>query len=194
MHMLGHGVIATILELIESVLSDHYLWNDFRRFANPFLEDIATFKLAWCHVKSLPKANWLAEDCFGYGRLMLFLYGRYFAQKSLPDSAGILTVCLPQLKQLLCSCNVMICKLMSRAPLPDEQEGLEAHIESLDRHIKVFLSCCHRFSESYYTPDVTEFWFNKANCKSLDQVAASQASVHRRFSRDRASHFAAQLT
>ena len=168
MHLLGHGIIATILELIESVLSDHYLWKDFRKFANPFLEDIATFKLAWCHVKSLPKANWLAEDCFGYGRLMLFLYGQYFGQKSLPDSAGILSACLPQLKQLLCSCNVMICKLMSRAPLPEEQEDLETHIELLNSHIKVFLSCCHRFAKSYYTPDVAEFWFNKSNCKSFE--------------------------
>ena len=67
MHQLGHGVIATILKLIESVMSDHCIWNDLRRFANPFLEDIATFKLAWCHVKSLPKANWLAKDSFGYG-------------------------------------------------------------------------------------------------------------------------------
>ena len=37
----------------------------------------------------------------------------------------------------------------------------------LDVHIKIFLSCCHRFCQEYYDPSVTEFWFSKADFLSL---------------------------
>ena len=57
MHLVGHGVISSILELTELVLTEHSLWTRFRDFANTFLEDIASLRLAWCHIKTLPKAN-----------------------------------------------------------------------------------------------------------------------------------------
>lgn len=82
MHMLGHGVIVSIIELTESIFTKHKLWSNFCRFATELLGDISAFRLEWCHIKSLPKTCWLAEDEFGYGRLMLFVYGQYFIQKT----------------------------------------------------------------------------------------------------------------
>ena len=174
MHLLGHGIFGSILELTDAVFTEHKLWSDFCKFANVFMRDIANFRLDWCHLKTLPKASWLAEDGFGYGRMMLFLYGQYFLQKDIPNSC-MLGATLTSLKQLLCSCNVMVSLLMSKEHLPENGEEREAYLQRLDRHIKIFLSCCHRFSRSYYDSTVYEFWFGKSNFISLlnlpDQIA-----------------------
>ena len=37
----------------------------------------------------------------------------------------------------------------------------------IDGHVKVFLSCCHRFSRSYYVSTVTPFWANTGNFLTL---------------------------
>ena len=52
----------------------------------------------------------------------------------------------------------MICILMSpRDPLAPE----------IDEHVKMFLSCCHRYSRSYYDKDVRPFWANTGNFPTL---------------------------
>ena len=86
MHKIGHGVLPSVLELTEAVFSEHKLWTSFEKFANPILKDIASFRLDWCKVKSVPRANWLNEDDFGYGRLMLFLYGQFLSTHVLKKS------------------------------------------------------------------------------------------------------------
>ena len=66
--------------------------------------------------------------------------------------------CLPMLKRLLCSCQVMISLIMTKSIVPTQE---------LDVHIKIFLSDCHRFCTEYYDSSVTEFWFTKGNFISL---------------------------
>jgi len=61
---------------------------------------VALFRLEWCNVKSLPKANWFAEDYSGFSQMMLFLHGQYFQQKTL-ESSTLLSVVLIQLKQMI---------------------------------------------------------------------------------------------
>ena len=98
--------------------------------------------------------------------MMLFLYGQYFAQKQI-DSLNLLSVVMTQLKQFVCSAHVMIYKLMSTDDLPANSEERNAYIKDIDDHIKIFLSCCHRFAKSYYDNTVAEFWFTKSNFISL---------------------------
>lgn len=43
------------------------------------MEDVASFRLDWCKVKSLPKAAWVGENCMAYMRLMSYTYGMYFS-------------------------------------------------------------------------------------------------------------------
>jgi hypothetical protein len=160
MHLIGHGVIPSCLELTETVFKEQGIWSSFERFANPFLDDIASFNLDWCHVKRVPRSNWLAEDGFGFGRVMIFLYGHFLlhenvAQKQMYSTLG---KTLKQLKQVLCSCNIMVCLVMSTTKI-DTCE--------LDVCIKIFLSCCKRFCDSYYDESLTKFWFSKSNFISL---------------------------
>lgn len=167
-------LLGSVLELTDAVFTEHKMWTDFCKFANVFIRDMSNFRLDWCHLKSLPKASWLAEDCFGYGRMMLFIYGQYFLQKNIANDT-MLGATLTKLKQLLCSCNVIVCLLMSKEQLPKDDGERTKYLRKLDRHIKVFFSCCHRFSRSYYDSSVTEFWFGKSNFISLlnlpDQIA-----------------------
>lgn len=169
MHLLGHGILGSILELTEAVLTQHKLWTNFCKFVNVIIRNMTNFKLDWCHLKSLSKASWLTEDCFGYGRVMLFIYGQYFLQKKILQTTNdtMLGATLTKLKQLLCSCNVMVYLLMSKEQLPKDGVERTAYLQKLDQHIKVFLSCCHRFSRSYYDLSVTKFWFGKSNFISL---------------------------
>jgi len=45
MHLLGHGIIPSVLELTEAVLSENRIWTAFKEYANPLLSDIASFRL-----------------------------------------------------------------------------------------------------------------------------------------------------
>ena len=159
MHLLGHGIISSVIDLTEAVFREHGIWNSFVGFAKPYLDDISSFRLDWCQVKSLPTSNWLAEDEFGFCRVMLFIYGNFIHQKNLQVSSpsNILESTLSSLKQLLCSCQVMVSLLMCKRTIP---------IARLDIHIKIFLDTCHRFCR-VYCPTATEFWFTKINFTSL---------------------------
>ena len=61
----------------------------------------------------------------------------------------------------------MISLLMSKQPVPTDNEEKAAYIKKLDDHIKVFLSCCNRFCTSYFDKTVTDFWMGKSNFISL---------------------------
>ena len=56
------------------------------------------------------------------------------------------------------SLHVLICKLMS----PREDGG-----DDVDLHVKIFLSCCDRYSRGYYGDDVVPFWVGKGNFMGL---------------------------
>ena len=160
MHLLGHGIMGSIIDLTEAVFKENNIWTDFMNFANPILKEVAACRLSWCKIQTLPKKNWLAEDEFGFCRLMMSLYGRYIEEKKLDVKfqGMALGAALTSLKQLLCSCQVMISLLMCKK---------EVSLEKIDVHIKIFLDCCHRFCGEYYGSTVTEFWFSKINFVSL---------------------------
>ena len=161
MHLAAHGIIGSVVELMNSILKEHNLGTKFENFANPRLRELEGLSLDWCRVKTLPKKNWLAEDEFGFGRVMLYLYGQFFIEENLDTSqeSTTLTSNLTEIKQLLNSCQVMLGFIMST--------DSSVCLNLMDIQIKVFLQCCHRLCKSYYSGSVEEFWFAKANFISL---------------------------
>jgi len=103
MHLLGHGIMGSIIDLTEAVFKENNIWTDFMNFANPVLKEVAACRLSWCKIQTLPKKNWLAEDEFGFCRLMMSLYGRYIEEKKLDAKfqGTVLGFALTSLQQLL---------------------------------------------------------------------------------------------
>ncbi len=44
-------------------------------------------------------------------------------------------------------------------------------LNCIDRHIKIFLSFCHKFCHAYYSDGVTQFWTTTVNVPSLLNLA-----------------------
>ena len=159
MHLLGHGIIGSLVELLEKVFTDHKLWSKFVEFANKILVDVASFSLDWCKVKLLPKANWLGEDCFGFGRLMLYIVNQFLSKHDLTKLPFNTTEeQVESLKELLNSFTAMLYSVMCKDHVPKKTHDLQ---------IKIFLTCCHRFCKVYYSESVTEFWANTCNFPGL---------------------------
>ena len=143
MHLLGHGIIGSLVELLEKVFTDHKLWSKFVEFANKIIVDVASFSLDWCKVKLLPKANWLGEDCFGFGRLMLYIVNQFLSKHDLtklPFNTNEEQV--ESLKELLNSFTAMLYSVMCKDHVPKKTHDLQ---------IKIFLTCCHQFCKVYYS-------------------------------------------
>ena len=68
-------------------------------------------------------------------------------------------------KQMFHSMHVMICILTSRT---------DPKAAEIDSHIKVFLSCCHRFSRSHYDKIQVPFWASPGNFLTLLCIAAQR--------------------
>ena len=78
MHLIFHGVLADVIDVIHDFFADHRMTKGFERRANKILLDIMDLRLEWCKVKNLPKTQWLAENKLGYARVMIFLYAKCF--------------------------------------------------------------------------------------------------------------------
>ncbi len=167
MHLLGHGIVTSILDVLHQIFAEENIWTAYIDFANKFIGDIPSC-LYWCKVKKLPKANWLGENLFGYQRLSLYLFGQFILNINLDRRSDLFKTSLPHLKRLISSCHVMVCMLMSQKPIWKEQ---------LDCVIKVFLSTCHHFCVEHYGDQVTEFWFARSNFVGLLNLP-SQIDLH----------------
>ena len=120
----------------------------FEEMVNPYLLDIQALRLDWVHMKQLPKTQWLAEDELGFSRIMLFVYGQFFLNVKLSASTNTTKGALLSMRQMLISLQVMVALLMS----PEDPD-----VDLIDRHIKIFLSCCHRFTQLFYDKDEEPF-------------------------------------
>ena len=156
MHQLGHGGVGTMInDFIQPVMTQHKLWTKFKDFVNPILTDIASFRLDWCKVKTLPKKNWLGEDCFGFARLMLYLVTLFLESHSLPEACNTTTEeHVVAFVEVVHSFTAMIYSVMCKDMV---------HKKKHEIIIILFLTCCHRFCNEYYDSSVIEFWSNKQN-------------------------------
>ena len=116
------------------VMLHHHLWTAFKNFANPILEDIASFWLDWCKVKTLPKANWSDDDCFGFTCVMLYLVVLFLEEHSLWQ----------YYRRLGCwsdwSISSFFTAMMYLLMCKDQ-----VHEKNHKISIILFVSCCHRF-------------------------------------------------
>ena len=105
------------------------------------------------HVKQLPKTQWLAEDELGFSQIMAFIYGQFFffLKMTLKESATTTKSALLASRQMIVSLQVILALLMSPK---------DPALNVIDRHIKLFLSCCHRFCQLYYNDDKVPFLGN----------------------------------
>lgn len=158
MHQLFHGVIPDIMEVLHSFMTEHNLLTKFEEHANVYLKEISDMRLDWCKVKKLPKKQWLAEDVLGLSRIMPFIYSQFFFNLSIPESSDTTEDTLHAIRQLLNALHVMTSLLMSKR---------EIDPDIIDQHIKIFLSCCDRLSESHYGRHDNVFWVEKGNFVSL---------------------------
>ena len=100
--------------------------------------------------------------------MLPFIYGMLSHNLELPARRGTRLATILAIKQMFHSLHVVICILMSPRDLGEME---------IDGHVKVFLSCCHRFARSYYTADVVPFWATKGNFPTL-LLLAEQRRIH----------------
>ena len=152
MHLIFQGVVADVMDIIDSFMREHSLSATFDKHVNKYLTELAFLRLDWCKIKTLPKAQWIAEDLLGFARIMPFVYSQFFLHLPMPDTTVVSAETLAAIEQLLNSLHVMVSLLMSpRDPDPD----------TIDAHVKIFLSCCDRFHRSNYESDVEMLAFLK---------------------------------
>jgi len=158
MHLVFHGIVAYCVERIEEFMVDQGLTQKFDRLVNTYLIDIQALRLDWCKMKFLPKKQWLAENELAFARIIPFVYGLFFMNLELPERTNTSIQSQHAIQQMVHSLHVMICILMSpRNPGAEE----------IEEHVKIFLSCCHRFSRSYYDRSEVPFWARTGNFPTL---------------------------
>jgi len=154
---------------MDDYLADHGLTQKFERLVNSDLLDIQSLRLEWCKMKYFPQKQWLAENELALARIIPFVYGLFFMNLELPTRMNTSPETNPANQQLFHLMHVMMCVLMSpRDPLAPE----------IDKHVKMILSCCHRFSKSYYKGDEKPFGANTDNFPTL-LCLADQRRRHR---------------
>jgi len=163
MHHIFHGVVARIMLVMEEVMSGEDKKGPFEDIINPYLIDIADLRLDWLHMKQLPKTQWLAEDELGFARIMLFVYGQFFLNVPLKRNSNTTKGTFLSIRQMIVALHVMIALLMS---------PVDPVVNVIDRHIKIFLSCCQRFTHLYYHANHEPFWSSTSNFPSLLNLAA----------------------
>jgi hypothetical protein len=137
MHHIFHSIVATIMMVTEEVFAGEAKQAPFEDLINPYLLSIQELRLYWLHVKTLPKTLWLAEDELWFSRILLFAYGQFFLNIKLREGSNISKGTLLSMCQMLIALSVMVSLIMSpKDPI----------VDVIDRHIKIFLSCCQRFN------------------------------------------------
>ena len=149
MHHIFHGVVTRVMSLFEQFFKDEDKNTEFEALVNPHLLEIASLRLDWLHVRPLPKTLWLTKDELGFSRIMTFVYGQFSLYIRLRETTNTTKNTLLALRKLLVLLQVVTALLMSPR---------EPAVEVINRHMKVFLSCCHRFCQLHYAAGKVSFW------------------------------------
>jgi hypothetical protein len=118
MHLLFEGVVDDVMELVHKHMKKRNLFSKFEKFVNEYILEIESLRLAWCRLRKLPKAHWLAEDILGYSRIMPFIYGLFF-KNNFNLEVEIDKEEHKCIQQLLNSLHVMISTLMNPSTATD---------------------------------------------------------------------------
>ena len=163
MHHIFRGVVKDCIVVMNAFMTHHNLYASFERAINPYLQELKRLRLTWCHVKTFPMTLWQAEDELGFARIQQFVYAVFFTNVfSLPMNSNTNKESILALKMIINALSVMVHGLMTPR---------DTSTYFIDRHVKVFLSCCHKFCQAYYSDGVTEFWSTTANFPLLLNLA-----------------------
>ena len=132
MHGLAHGIIPDVMDINDKVLKRYSLGLKFYKFGNKTMNDVASFRLDWCKVKSLPKAAWVSENCMAHMRLMSYIYGMFFSHFNLSTEETEHTrETVSNMKRLVNSLQALMSVLMSKDK-PDKRVT--------DNHMRLLMS------------------------------------------------------
>jgi hypothetical protein len=165
MHLIFHGILASVVEVLESFFADHKIFAAFERTVNVHLLEIQSMRLEWCKTKPVPKKQWLAENELGLARIIPFIYTTFFNQVEIPQRTNTNNRVLPRIITMIHSLHVMVCMLMS------PRRNTETEI---DNAVKLFLSSAHQFSKEYWNENVEPFWSRTGNYPTLLCLPAQQ--------------------
>jgi hypothetical protein len=158
MHLLFHGLVAAVMELLHKFMLLISKLATFERLVNVYLTKIESLRLDWLKLRELPKTKWLAENLLGMARILPAVYGMFFTNFTVPP---IYSCAAQSLKQTINSMHVLISALMS------SRCSFE-HSRKIDIYIKIFLSCVHRSAKLVLGNVEGNAWLtNKANPVSL---------------------------
>ena len=162
MHMLFLGIVGSILEIFASFLVKNKHETAFNAHINGYLTDIISFRLDYCILKKLPKKSWISENVLGLTRILPFLVSQYFLNfnVSSEDEHRV------HWERLINALYVMMAMLMTKD---------RVDTENLDKHIKIFLTCCARVGDMMREGDdsgAPPFWEKKGNFYSLLNLPA----------------------
>ena len=73
MQLIFHGVLASLLEVLDSVFTDVKMGTAFENTVNVYLLEIELFRLEWCKTKPVPKKQWPAENKLALSRILPFV-------------------------------------------------------------------------------------------------------------------------
>ena len=158
MHLIFHGILASVVEVLESFFADHKIATAFERVVNVHLLEIQSMRLEWCKTKPVPKKQWLAENELGLARIIPFIYATFFNAVPIPQRTNTNARVLPRIIAMIHSLHVMVCMLMS----PRRNSETE-----IDNAVKLFLSGAHQFSKEYWNETVEPFWSRTGNYPTL---------------------------
>ena len=158
LHLIFHGVLATVVESIHIFMAEHRLLSTFENHVNKYLSEVIELRLEWCKAKTLPKKLWLGENELTYARILVYIYAPFFLDMKLPESNYTSDGTMNDLQRMINSLQVLICLLMT----PRNTSG-----DDIDLYVKLFLSSCDRYSKGYYDSNNAPFWTGKGNFVSL---------------------------
>ena len=114
-------------------------------------------------LNSCQKLNGWPRTSWDFPESWLLFTASFFLKMTLKESTATTKSALLTVRQMIVSLQVMLALLMS----PKDHA-----VNVIDRHIKLFLLCCHRFCQLYYNDDKVPFWTTTGNFPSLLNIAA----------------------
>jgi hypothetical protein len=146
LHGLCHGIIPDVMAINHQIFKKYGKMKTFCDFANPILEDVASFGLSYMKVKLLPKAAWVGEHCLAFCRLMSYLYGTFLLNNTLGSS-----------EEAKITVKFMLCMLNSFQSLMSIfMSKTTSKKEDIDEHIKLFMSAAHYLHSQHGKLDTSE--------------------------------------
>ena len=89
MHLIFHGVLTTLVEVIDDFLTNQKLGSAMEKTLNPFLLKVESLRLEWCKAKLLPKKQWATKNELALARILPFVYTTFFNHVKLPSQSNV---------------------------------------------------------------------------------------------------------